>query len=536
MGCPAEVEIGDNLVFTVITHVPSTGAQSDADSVPTYRVYEDETGAAILNGSMALLDDANTLGFYSELIVCSSGNGFENGKSYSIYITVTVDSVVGGISYGFKAYDQRKASVAGAVGSVTGNVGGNVDGSVDSVTGDTKQTADNDTKLTAIETVLAGITSLAEWLGLLAGKQAGDGTALTEIKATGAGSGTFDEATDSQEANREVSDDIEAHVHNLSHGSAGISAAPKVSPNGFVITEGASEVNTEDSTHALDGTTHDIEDAGPNTDVYYEFLAGGPEGIPILVSWHGYVNANGATVAVFGYDFGNTAWVQIGSMDGNPGSTILTEDFTLTTNLVEGGVGTVRVRFFSTDATKIATDQILLEYTAVLSSSGIVDEWESQSQADPTGFHVNVLEIEGSDATDQIRDSVVDDSTRIDGSSVNAIEAKVDTAAGINTEARLAKLEGLPEEIAKNVALLNFPVVMVLTTDHITPATGKTVTAERYLDGATTGTAVGGSMTEAEFGLYHFDSAQADADGDIGTWRFSSTDCDDYFWSFRTVS
>ena len=55
-------------------------------------------------------------------------------------------------------------------------------------------------------TLMAGITSLAEWLGLLAGKQAADATALTEIKATGAGSGTYSETTDSLEALRDRGD------------------------------------------------------------------------------------------------------------------------------------------------------------------------------------------------------------------------------------------------------------------------------------------------------------------------------------------
>jgi hypothetical protein len=55
-------------------------------------------------------------------------------------------------------------------------------------------------------TLFSGITSLAEWLGLLAGKQAGDSTALSEIKATGAGSGTYDPTTDSQEAIRDRGD------------------------------------------------------------------------------------------------------------------------------------------------------------------------------------------------------------------------------------------------------------------------------------------------------------------------------------------
>lgn len=52
-------------------------------------------------------------------------------------------------------------------------------------------------------TLFSGITSLAQWLGLLAGKQTGNATARTELRATGAGSGTYDETTDSQEAARD---------------------------------------------------------------------------------------------------------------------------------------------------------------------------------------------------------------------------------------------------------------------------------------------------------------------------------------------
>lgn len=52
-------------------------------------------------------------------------------------------------------------------------------------------------------TLFANITSLAQWLGMLAGKQTGDATALTEMRATGAGSGTFDPTTDSGEALRD---------------------------------------------------------------------------------------------------------------------------------------------------------------------------------------------------------------------------------------------------------------------------------------------------------------------------------------------
>jgi hypothetical protein len=51
--------------------------------------------------------------------------------------------------------------------------------------------------------IFTGITQLSHWLGMLAGKQAANATALTEIKASGAGSGTYDPTTDSLEANRD---------------------------------------------------------------------------------------------------------------------------------------------------------------------------------------------------------------------------------------------------------------------------------------------------------------------------------------------
>lgn len=88
-------KIDDLLTFTVVTTRVDTGAATDADSVPTYRVYEDETATPLLTGSMALLDSANTAGFYSEQITLSAANGFEKGKSYNIYITATVNSIAG---------------------------------------------------------------------------------------------------------------------------------------------------------------------------------------------------------------------------------------------------------------------------------------------------------------------------------------------------------------------------------------------------------------------------------------------------------
>ena len=183
MGCPTLVNLGDNVVFSICTHDPDTGILTDADEAPTWRMYEDETAAAILNGSMAKLDDGNTTGFYTETVACTAGNGFEKAKTYTVYIEATVDSDKGGICYGFKveelasltdvqtsceaAIDAKftfsganvdaqvagiddidfsatmktsldastPASVTTVTGNVNGNVGGNVTGSVGSVIG-----------------------------------------------------------------------------------------------------------------------------------------------------------------------------------------------------------------------------------------------------------------------------------------------------------------------------------------------------------------------------------------------------------------
>lgn len=86
----------------------------------------------------------------------------------------------------------------------------NLDATVNSRLASASYTAPDNSTISSISSALttlaakfAGITLIKHWLGMLAGKQAADATALTEIKATGAGSGTYDPTTDSLEANRD---------------------------------------------------------------------------------------------------------------------------------------------------------------------------------------------------------------------------------------------------------------------------------------------------------------------------------------------
>jgi len=141
MGCQGTVEIGDNLTFSVCTHDPDTGELTDADAAPVYRVYEDETAVAILTGTMAILDTASTTGFYTEIIACTVANGFQDGKSYTIYISAAVGGDTGGICYGFRAMTAISTLMTSASITVTGPVVSG--GAVETYRGDSYNVGDD---------------------------------------------------------------------------------------------------------------------------------------------------------------------------------------------------------------------------------------------------------------------------------------------------------------------------------------------------------------------------------------------------------
>jgi hypothetical protein len=110
-------KIDDLLTFPVNTHRFDTGNATDADSPPSWRCYEDETSTPILTGTMALLDSANTAGFYTEQITLSAANGLEKGKSYTIYISAAVNSVTGAMSHTFQIEAEVDANAVSNIGA-----------------------------------------------------------------------------------------------------------------------------------------------------------------------------------------------------------------------------------------------------------------------------------------------------------------------------------------------------------------------------------------------------------------------------------
>lgn len=89
--------------------------------------------------------------------------------------------------------------------------------------------------------------------------------------------------------------------------------------------------------------------------------------------------------------------------------------------------------------------------------------------------------------------------------------------------------------ISKNAAFNNFEFPMVLTSDHYTAATGKTVTCQRSIDGGSFVNATG-VLAEVGSGVYQIDLTAADTNGDTITYKFSAADCDDTIITITTRS
>jgi len=74
-------------------HIPATGAVSDADALPTAKIFEADNDTAILTPTVTRRVGAQRTGEYRVDFTASAANGFEAGKSYCcafIYVISTI--------------------------------------------------------------------------------------------------------------------------------------------------------------------------------------------------------------------------------------------------------------------------------------------------------------------------------------------------------------------------------------------------------------------------------------------------------------
>jgi hypothetical protein len=88
------IPIDDVVHFDAVTSDPTTAAVSDADSTPTFDVFEEATDTAILSAQNFTKRTSKT-GNYRGAFTASAANGFEAGKWYNVIASATVNGVAG---------------------------------------------------------------------------------------------------------------------------------------------------------------------------------------------------------------------------------------------------------------------------------------------------------------------------------------------------------------------------------------------------------------------------------------------------------
>jgi hypothetical protein len=93
----------------------------------------------------------------------------------------------------------------------------------------------------------------------------------------------------------------------------------------------------------------------------------------------------------------------------------------------------------------------------------------------------------------------------------------------------------IPGALKKNTALSNFEFMMTDSTNHL-PATGKTVTCTRSIDGGTFAAGTLANVAEVSNGMYRVDFLAADLNGNVITLRATAASSDDTFITMTTTS
>ena len=74
---------------------------TDADTAPTYRVYELPSETPLTTGTSAAFDASNTDGVYLVSFTAAGGSGYDKGTTYTVRVLETVSSTQHAATYTF---------------------------------------------------------------------------------------------------------------------------------------------------------------------------------------------------------------------------------------------------------------------------------------------------------------------------------------------------------------------------------------------------------------------------------------------------
>jgi hypothetical protein len=243
-------------------------------------------------------------------------------------------------------------------------------------------------------------------------------------------------------------------------------------------------------------------------------------------------------------DLADTATVRVAL-----GLTNMVDDLPSTTEITPGTITIDRKAIGATSWTTVVDASACSELTGLIYYDEVFDTSSGYAAGDSIRItfksqkitvDANDFEITGTDGwvfQTHIREAMVGTSnaatkTEMDTSfnsvitEVNANETKIDIVDTV-VDAIKAKTDNLPSGLAKNVAVPKFDIYMVLSSDHVSAATGKTVTGTISKDGGAF-VSLTNAITEVSGGMYTIADGltQAERNADVSTLRFTASGCD----------
>lgn len=259
--------------------------------------------------------------------------------------------------------------------------------------------------VTEIQSGLAMAAKLLAYVQLMARRdtaiETDNSTELAEMNADeGSGGGSYANVQHSQEATVVRGDQAW-----LTGAGSGATQSYTEDTN-WTRTIGDNDGGAASDTVSVDGNTFSTGEVNSGTfiqvDVEFTIVSG--ESADTLDVWGNYNGGASHSIRVMALDTVSALYEDIGSMESEVGvskhrfgfSPGHTDGTSVKVRFQHAAGGGVVAHAFHVDKAQVNT---ITPATPAPSAESIVDEWETQSQADPTGFHVNVKEVNGTAQT-----------------------------------------------------------------------------------------------------------------------------------------
>lgn len=430
--------------------------------------------------------------------------GHVNAPTTTVNLSGTTISAVSG----------AVGSVTGAVGSVTGNVGGNVVGSVGSVA------SGGVTSASLAASAITAIRSLASGTA-----QSGSTTTLVDTARTEVDTDYWKDClllvTSGSAANESrLITGFNASTHTLTFAPA--------------LTQ-AITTNTYEILHAAFADLYLWNGSAPNN-----LISG-------RVDANTQATAASLTFGLVGNVTGNLSG-SVGSVTGAVGS-VTGAVGSVAGNVSGSVVGDVQGKVLGGGSSTITGSGVQASSVvgsvgsvtgAVGSVTGSVGSVAGNVSGDVAG---KVLGGGASSITgDGVRAASVTGAVGSVTGAVGSVTGNVGGISGVSFPGNFGSLSidtngrvEIQSGVTKNVALNDFQFFMVLSTDHVTPATGLTITAQRSLDGGAFASCAN-AVTELANGVYTINLAASDMNAGVVTLKFTATGADQRTITIRTTA